>query len=106
LPFLDYVKVTATSNYDDIAGSSLVVYTAGVAQKPGDTRLDLCEKNLSILNDALPKIMKAAPNAIVLMIANPVDVLTYHAHKMFPNAKGRIFGSGTMLDTARFRFHL
>ena len=106
LPFLDYVKITATDDYKDIAGSHLVVYTAGVAQRPGDTRLDLCDRNIAILRTILPEIMKNAPDAVLLMIANPVDILTYYANKQYPQAKGRIFGSGTMLDTARFRFHL
>jgi L-lactate dehydrogenase len=106
LPFLDYVKITATDDYAQIAGSHLVVYAAGSAQEPGQTRLDLCTNNHKILEDILPKIEKAAPDALILMIANPVDVLTHYAHQILPNAKGRIFGSGTMLDTARFRFHL
>jgi len=106
LPFLDYVTITATDDYADVAGSHLVVITAGAAQKPGETRLNLCDNNRKILEDILPKIHIAAPDALILIIANPVDVLTYHAHQIIPNAKGRIFGSGTMLDTARFKFHL
>jgi L-lactate dehydrogenase len=106
LPFLDYVKITATDDYADLAGSNLVVITAGVAQKPGETRLDLCKNNASILEVILPKITKAAPDAIVLIIANPVDVLVNIAHAIVPTSGGRIFGSGTTLDTARFRYHL
>ncbi len=106
LPFLDYVAITATNDYADIAGSHLVVITAGAAQKPGETRLNLCDNNRKILEEILPKIHTAAPDALILIIANPVDVLTYHAHQIIPIAKGRIFGSGTMLDTARFKFHL
>ncbi|HKY74177.1 MAG TPA: L-lactate dehydrogenase [Patescibacteria group bacterium] len=106
LPFLDYVNIIATDDYADIANSRLVVITAGAAQQPGETRLDLCNKNLAILQDILPKVNQAAPNAVVLIIANPVDVLTFWAHQIVPNAKGRIFGSGTTLDTARFRYHI
>lgn len=106
LPFLDYVKLTATDDYAELAGANLVIITAGVAQKPGETRLDLCKNNSIILEDILPKIVHAEPNAIILIIANPVDVLTHIAHRIVPSAKGRIFGSGTTLDTARFRFHL
>lgn len=106
LPFLDYVTITATDDYADIAGSRLVVITAGAAQKPGETRLNLCDNNRKILEEILPKIEAAAPDALILIVSNPVDVLTYHAHHIIPHAKGRIFGSGTMLDTARFKFHL
>lgn len=106
LPFLDYVKITATDDYADLKGSNLVVLTAGAAQKPGETRLDLCKNNAKILEELLPKIVLAEPSALILIIANPVDVLTNLAHQMIPHAGGRIFGSGTTLDTARFRFHL
>lgn len=106
LPFLDYVNIIATNDYADLAGAHLVVVTAGAAQKPGETRLDLCANNRAIMADILPKINAAAPDALILMIANPVDVLVQFANSILPNAKGRIFGSGTMLDTARFRFHL
>lgn len=106
LPFLDYVNIIATDDYADLAGAHLVVVTAGAAQKPGETRLDLCTNNRAIMADILPKINATAPDALILMIANPVDVLVQFANSILPNAKGRVFGSGTMLDTARFRFHL
>jgi len=106
LPFLDYVNIVATDSFDQVANSHLIVYTAGAAQNPGETRLDLCKKNLEILEKTLPEINQVAPDALILIIANPVDVLTYHAHRIIPNANRRVFGSGTMLDTARFRFHL
>ncbi|MBI5151383.1 MAG: L-lactate dehydrogenase [Candidatus Pacebacteria bacterium] len=106
LPFLDFVNIIATDDYADLAGTHLVIVTAGAAQKPGETRLDLCANNRAIMAEILPKINAAAPDAIILMIANPVDVLVQFANSILPNAKGRIFGSGTMLDTARFRFHL
>lgn len=102
----DFVKITATDNYQDLSGAQLIVYTTGVAQQPGQTRLDLAQTNKKILEETLPKINQAAPESVILMVANPVDVLVYSAHKIIPDAGGRIFGSGTMLDTARFRFHL
>lgn len=102
----NYVNIIATDNYADLAGSRLIVYTAGAAQQPGQTRLDLVDTNKKILAEVLPKINQAAPESIILMVANPVDVLTYQANQLIPNAGGRIFGSGTLLDTARFRFHL
>jgi L-lactate dehydrogenase len=106
LPYLDYVNIVATDNFADIAGSHLVVITAGAAQKEGQTRLDLCANNRGIMQELLPQIERAAPDALILIIANPVDVLVNYAHQILPNAKGRVFGSGTMLDTARFRYHL
>ena len=106
LTFLNQTEIVATENYEDIAGSDVVVVTAGVGQKPGDTRLDLTAKNKAIIEDIIPKIVKHAPNAIILMVTNPVDILTYHAYKIAGLPKGRIFGSGTVLDSARFRFHL
>jgi len=106
LPFLHPAKIKATTNYADIADSDVVVITAGAAQKPGETRLDLTQKNLAIISDIIPKIVKYAPGAVILMVSNPVDILTYHAYRIAGLPKGRIFGSGTILDTARFRHHL
>jgi len=106
LSFLNPCQIKASDNYEDIAGSDVVVITAGAAQKPGETRLDLISKNLEIIKAAIPQIVKHSPNSIILIVSNPVDVLTYHAYKLAGLPKGRIFGSGTVLDTARFRFHL
>jgi L-lactate dehydrogenase len=108
----NYVAITGTDDYGELAGAGLVVYTAGVAQAPGQSRLDLISTNKKILEECLPKIRMAAPEAIILIVTNPVDVLTYWANKIIGSGEGkiektiRIFGSGTMLDTARFRFHL
>ncbi len=101
-----YVNIIATDNYADLADSKLIVYSAGTAQQPGQTRLDLVNTNKKILEEVLLKINAAAPGSVILIVANPVDVLTYYAHKLIPDAGGKIFGSGTMLDTARLRFHL
>ncbi|MCA9369643.1 MAG: L-lactate dehydrogenase [Pseudomonadales bacterium] len=98
--------ITATERYEDLAGCDIVVYAAGASQKPGETRLDLTEKNKAILESILPHIIKHAPEAVILIVANPVDILTYHAYRIAGWPKGRIFGSGTTLDTQRFRFHL
>lgn len=106
LSFLHHAHVEATEDFADIAGSDLVVITAGAAQKPGDTRLDLAEKNIKIVEDIIPKIVKHSPESVILIISNPVDILTYKAYKIAGLPKGQIFGSGTTLDTARFRFHL
>jgi L-lactate dehydrogenase len=104
--FTGNTKVTATDNYKDIANSDVVVITAGASQKPGDTRLDLAAKNISIIDSIIPQVVRYAPDAIILIVSNPVDVLTYRAYQISGLPKGRIFGSGTTLDTSRFRFHL
>jgi len=106
LSFLHSMKVKASTNYMDVKDSDIVVITAGAAQKPGETRLDLAVKNKKIIEQIIPQVVRYAPDAIIIMVANPVDILTYHATKLAHLPKGRIFGSGTMLDTARFRFHL
>lgn len=106
MSFLPNCTVTATDDYADLVDTDVVVYSAGAAQKPGETRLDLCARNVEILESILPQVVHYAPNAVILMITNPVDILTYKAYKMAKLPKGRIFGSGTTLDTARFRFHL
>jgi len=106
LSFLHHVKIDTTDDYTDITGSDVVVITAGAAQKPGDTRLDLIHKNLAVIDAVIPKIVANAPEAIILIVSNPVDLLTYRAYQIAGLPKGRIFGSGTTLDTARFRFHL
>ena len=106
LSFLHHVKIDATEDYKDIKDSDVVVFTAGAAQKPGDTRLDLAQKNLALIDELIPKIVANAPDAVILIVTNPVDILTYRAYQIAGLPKGRIFGSGTTLDTARFRFHL
>lgn len=104
--FLAPVTIIPTDRYEDLAGSDVIIYAAGAAQKPGETRLDLVHKNKQILEETLPHIVKHAPDAIILIVANPLDILTYHAYKISGLPKGRIFGSGTTLDTQRFRYHL
>lgn len=106
LAFLDAVNIAATNDYAAIANSDIVVVTAGASQRPGDTRLDLIARNKAIIEQIIPLIVQHAPNTTILMVSNPVDILTYHAYKLAGWPKGRIFGSGTVLDTARFRFHL
>lgn len=106
LPFLSRAEIIATDNYADIAGSDIVVLTAGVGQKPGETRLDLVKNNLKVLHEVVPQIAEHAPDCVLLVVTNPVDVLTYYATEFAGFAKGRVLGSGTMLDTARFRFNL
>lgn len=106
MSFLPFAQVKATQNYADIANSDIVIITAGAAQKPGETRLDLTAKNVAIVEVIIPEILKYAPESVILIVSNPVDVLTYKAYQLAGLPKGKIFGSGTTLDTARFRFHL
>lgn len=105
VPFTKKTKVKVGS-YNDCRDSSVVAITCGAAQKPGETRLDLIDKNTKIIKEIMPHIFKANPNIIVLIISNPVDVLTYAAISMFPKKKDQIMGSGTTLDSARFRHSL
>lgn len=106
LPFYNSCRLTATNKFEDLEGTDLVVFTAGAPQKPGQTRLDLGKENCAIVDSVIPKIVKHAPNTLILMVSNPLDVMTYRASLVAGLPKGRVFGSGTTLDTARFRLHL
>jgi len=90
-------------DYPDAADADIIIITAGAAQKPGDTRLVLLEKNAGILKSIFKGIGKIQQNAIVLLISNPVDVLTYLAQEITGLPTHQVFGSGTTLDTARLR---
>ncbi len=106
LSFLGNTHITVGNEMSDLVGSDIIVFTAGAAQEPGETRLDLVKKNTAILEEMIPHIIEHAPGSIILMVANPVDILTYKALTLSNFTRGRVFGSGTTLDTARFRFHL
>lgn len=103
--FVKSVNVTA-GDYADTKNSDIVVVTAGLAQKPGETRLDLISKNISIFKQMIPEIVKYSPNAILLIVSNPVDVLTHVAYKLSGFPKNRVIGSGTVLDTSRLKYML
>ncbi len=105
VPFLGYTKVKEGS-YEDIKDSRVAIITCGASQKQGETRLDLIKKNSKLIDDIVSKIFNKNPNIIILMVTNPVDVLTYQANLMYPDKKDQIIGSGTILDSARFRFLL
>ena len=89
--------------YDDITDAAIIIITAGANQKPGETRLDLVQKNVGIFKTIIPQIAKRNYQGILLVVANPVDVLTYAALKLSGLPENRVIGSGTVLDTARFR---
>ncbi len=92
--------------YEDIADAAIVIITAGANQKPGETRLDLVHKNIGILRKVMPEITKYNKTGIILMVANPVDILTYAALKISGLPEHRVIGSGTVLDTARLRYEM
>lgn len=91
-------------DYADCEGADIIVITAGAAQKPGETRLDLMQRNVEIFHEILSEILKYNNQAIFLIATNPVDILTYITIKMTNLPKEQIIGSGTLLDSARFRY--
>lgn len=101
-PFAHSSRVRA-GGYGDLAGAEVVILTAGVSQKPGETRLELLERNTAVFAEIIPRILDAAPDTILLVATNPVDVMTEVAQRLSGLPAGRCFGSGTILDTARFR---
>lgn len=100
--FVSPVNVVA-GDYPDTAGSDIVIITAGLAQKPGETRIDLVNRNIEIYKELVPNIVKYNPDAILLVVSNPVDILTYVTYQLSGFPAERVIGSGTVLDTARFQ---
>jgi L-lactate dehydrogenase len=105
VPFTHSTRIWA-GDYSQCAGAAVTVITAGAAQKPGETRLDLVKKNAKIFASIVPEVVKHNPDGIILIATNPVDVLTYVAWKLSGLPADRVIGSGTILDTARFRYLL
>lgn len=93
-------------DYEDCANAAAVVITAGVNQKPGQTRLDLVKTNYALFEDVVPRIAHHAPDTILIIATNPVDVLTHAAHRLSGFPLERVIGSGTAMDTTRFRHEL
>ena len=104
-PFCSACSIYA-GDYRDAAGSDIVILTSGIARKPGQTRLELAQTNVNITKSIIPEITKYAPNAIYVIVSNPVDILTYTFHKFSGLPESHIIGSGTILDTARLRARL
>ncbi len=89
--------------YEDAKGSDIVIITSGVARKPGQTRIELTQTNVEILKSITPNIVKVCPNALYVLVSNPVDIMTYVFTKISGIPEKQIIGSGTLLDTARLR---
>jgi malate dehydrogenase len=103
-PVLGFDAVTrGTNSYDDTAGSDVVVITAGIARKPGMSRDDLQNTNAGIVKSCAEQVKKSSPNAIVIIVSNPLDVMAYVAMKVTGFPKGRVMGMAGILDTARYR---
>jgi L-lactate dehydrogenase len=105
VPFANPLTVRA-GDYADVAGASVVVIAGGVAQKPGETRLQLLKRNAEVFRQLVPSVLRAAPEAVLLVVTNPVDIMTHlaaHFAAAFGVPHTRVVGSGTTLDTARFR---
>jgi L-lactate dehydrogenase len=104
LLFVPEAQVDGAGEIDVLNGADVIVITAGAKQKPGQTRIDLAETNAEILRKLIPGIVRVAPDSTLLMVTNPVDTLTYIALKLSGFESRRVFGSGTVLDSSRFRF--
>lgn len=105
LPYTAAISIYA-GDYDDVADCALIVVTAGANQKPGETRLDLIGKNVSILRSIVPELSRRGCEGILMIVSNPVDILTYAAWKLSGFPAHRVIGSGTVLDTARLKYLL
>lgn len=105
IPYAGAVKIYA-GDYNDVRDAAIVIISAGVGQKPNETRLDLVNKNVAVLKQIIPSIMKNNFDGILLVVSNPVDILTYVAQKLSRLPKERVIGSGTMLDTARLKYEI
>ena len=103
IPFGKPMKIYA-GTYDDIVGAEIIIITAGANQKPGETRLDLVHKNVAIYKHIIPEIAKRNFQGILLIVSNPVDILTYVAIKLSGLPENHVIGSGTVLDTARLKY--
>ena len=104
LPFAPQKMVIKAGEYDECKDAQVVVITAGIAQKPGQTRLELAETNAKIIKQITQSIMASGFNGIIIVASNPVDLMTYVVSKVSGLPKKRVFGSGTVLDTARLRY--
>ncbi len=100
--FVKPVDVYA-ADYPDAAGSQVVIFSAGVPRAPGQSRLELAQKNLAVARDAFPRILRYCPEAVVVVVTNPVDIITYACCRLADMADEKILGTGTVLDTSRLK---
>lgn len=101
-PFSKPIRVAA-GDYKMLRGADMVVLACGVGQKPGETRLQLLQRNVKVFQDVVPRVLEHTPDTILLIVSNPVDIMTQVVTKIFGLPTQRVIGSGTILDTARFR---
>ncbi len=99
-------KIKGTSDYSEMEGSELVIVTAGQARQPGMSRFDLAAKNAKIVKSVVKEVVRYAPECRLMMVTNPVDVMTYVAYKESGFERNRVFGMGNILDTLRFRSYI
>jgi L-lactate dehydrogenase len=102
--FVPHCTVSGSDQLDITAGSAIVVVTAGAKQHPGQSRLELAATNVAMAQQLTPKLLEMSPRAVIIFVTNPVDVVTYAAAQAVDAPPGQIFGSGTLLDSSRFRF--
>jgi L-lactate dehydrogenase len=105
IPFARHMKVYA-GGYDDIVDAAIIIITAGAGQKPGESRLALVHKNVAIYQSIIPEITRRGCSGILLVVSNPVDILTYVTLKLSRFPESRVLGSGTVLDTARLKYSM
>ena len=102
--FLQTPKIVSSKDYAVTANSRIVIVTGGVRQQEGESRLDLVQRNVNVFRGIIPEVVKYSPNCIIIVVSNPVDVLTYVTWKLSGLPKHRVIGSGCNLDSARFRY--
>jgi malate dehydrogenase len=99
-------KIKGTSDFSEMQGSEIVIITAGEARKPGMTRIDLANKNAKIVKSIVKEVVKYAPECKLMIVTNPVDIMTYVAYKESGFERNQVFGMGNILDTLRFRSYI
>ncbi|SNT04957.1 L-lactate dehydrogenase [Micrococcales bacterium KH10] len=104
IQFMPQAEVTGSDDIEVVRGSDVVLVTAGAKQRPGQSRLELAESTISLTKKVLPQLLEVAPDAIYIMVTNPVDVVTYAALQISGLPPHRLFGSGTVLDSSRLRY--
>ena len=103
IPLLEEMDIIPSNQYEDLADSDIIIITVGIQLEQGQSRLDTLSKNAEIMRSTMKELDRVAPNAILIIISNPVDVLTRIALEISTRAENLIFGAGTILDTARLR---